>query len=218
MPDTWITDFRDMLDRDDRISPHNPARHLAKYFASIVEAVSATPHGSTREHNIKCRRKPNRKPCSGKIHAGFQLGTSNIVWQCPQCGDRGVLSNWQNTEWDGECRGSLPKIDRMTYRRAFLSDTEVDEALDAIVFEGGAIPREVLLSIHDNELLGKSGDYGDPHAGHPVQCDHLRIEHCGETTEIIVYNRAIMLFHSNDEIFKRVHRLCCAIETATKVS
>jgi hypothetical protein len=171
-----------------------------------------------REYDIRCRRKPNRKPCPGKINAGFQLGTSSIVWQCPECGDRGVLCNWQNTEWDGGCRGSLTQIDRVTYRSAFLSDTEGDEVLDAIVFEGEAIPREVLLSIHDNELLGKSGDYGNLHAGHPVQCDHLQIEHAGETTEIIIYNRAIMLFHSSDEIFTRVHRLCCAIERAAKAS
>ena len=66
-----------------------------------------------------------------------------------------------------------------------------------------------------NRLLGAAGEYGDPLVGDPIQCDELLIEHANGTTEIVLYNRAIMLFRSNDEIYKQIHRVCCTIERVT---
>lgn len=105
MPDTWVTDLTHLLDSEGRIPDDPHVRRLAKYFGSIVAAVTALPGGSTRELSIKCRRRPKMKPCPGRICAGFQLGSSTIAWQCPECGDRGMLSNWQNTIWDKRGKG-----------------------------------------------------------------------------------------------------------------
>jgi len=49
------------------------------------------------------------------------------------------------------------------------------------------------------------GTYGDPNAGDPIQYDELRIEHDEGDVEIVVYNRAILLFASDSEAVRRVH-------------
>jgi len=57
-------------------------------------------------------------------------------------------------------------------------------------------------------LLDLSGTYGDPQAGDPIQCDELRIEHDQGAVEIVVYNRAILLFTTDSEEVRRSHQVC----------
>ena len=54
-----------------------------------------------------------------------------------------------------------------------------------------------------NRDLG--GTYGDPEAGDPIQYDGLRIEHDEGNVEIVVYNRAILLFVTDSEVVRRIH-------------
>src|SRR5437764_6399345 len=49
---------------------------------------------------------------------------------------------------------------------------------------------------------------GDPEAGDPIQYDELRIEHDQGDVEIVVYNRAILLFMTDSEPVRRVHEAC----------
>ncbi len=51
-----------------------------------------------------------------------------------------------------------------------------------------------MLALLDQHLLDLGGTYGRPEAGDPIQYDELRIEHEQGTVEIVVYNRAILLF------------------------
>ena len=48
-------------------------------------------------------------------------------------------------------------------------------------------------------ILDLGGTYGDPEAGDPIQSDELRIEHDLGDVKIVVYNRAILLFTTDDE-------------------
>ena len=45
--------------------------------------------------------------------------------------------------------------------------------------------------------------------GDPIQYDELRIEHDQGDVEIVVYNRAILLFMSDTEAVRRIHQVCC---------
>ena len=54
--------------------------------------------------------------------------------------------------------------------------------------------------------------YGDPLAGEPAQIDELVLELEDSQIEITVYNRAVMLFQTNEKIYPRVHRVCCLID------
>ena len=110
----------------------------------------------------------------------------------------------------------MPKIHRVTYRHGLVDDDDLEDltGLESVVLEGPAIPREVVVEIHDNDLLGATGEYGDPLVGDPLEYDELVIEHAGGTTEIVLYNRGIMLLTTNEEFYKRVHRVCETIKAS----
>ena len=61
-------------------------------------------------------------------------------------------------------------------------------------------------------LLYLGGTYGDPRAGDPIQYDELRIEHDLGAVEIVVYNRAILLFMTDSEAVRRLHQVCCRLD------
>jgi len=42
----------------------------------------------------------------------------------------------------------------------------------------------------------------------PIQYDALRIEHDQGAMEIVVYTRAILLFFTDSEAVRRIHRVC----------
>lgn len=212
MGDTWVTDLTDFLDHDCRIPDWHGGSRIAKHFAAIVSAVTESPSASPQETSVRCRRRPQHKACPGKIHAGFEPGTSRIHWFCPVCDDRGWIGRWHGTAWDKGGRAGLPRIDRIVYRHGFTDDIETEEGLKEIVLEGPAITEEIVRAIHDNELLGTSGFYGDPTVGDPLQVDHLEIDHGEGRTEITLYNRGIMLLGTNEEYFVQVHRVCCKID------
>jgi len=56
-----------------------------------------------------------------------------------------------------------------------------------------------VLALLDHQHLDLAGIYGDPEAGEPIHYDELRIEHDQGDVEIVVYNRAILLFTTDSE-------------------
>ncbi len=213
MGDTWITDMTHFLDRNGQVPKEGNSR-IAKHLGSVVTALTDSPSTRPRELPVSCRRRPNHKACPGKIVAGFEHGTSNILWACPECDDQGFIRNWQNTLWDKGGRAGLPQISKITYRYGFLNDLDIedDSDLQTIVLAGSDITDDLLRKIHDHEILGATGIHGDPAVGDPIQVDELDFEHPGGPTRFTLYNRAIMLFHTNEEFYVQVHRVCCAID------
>jgi len=61
-------------------------------------------------------------------------------------------------------------------------DFEDLSGLKSVVLEGPAISRDIVVAIHDNEILGAAGEYGDPLVGEPLEYDEVTIEHAGCTT------------------------------------
>jgi hypothetical protein len=104
MKGSWITDIRHFLDEEGTTSQVPPSvARLAEYFGSIVEAVSSQADNniSAIATGIRCRRRPGRKRCAGEIIAcHVQQNALNIKWHCPVCGDNGIISGWQDANWD----------------------------------------------------------------------------------------------------------------------
>ena len=103
MGDTWISDIGHFLDEDGMIpfDLPGPASRLAHYFGSIVESVSSRQDHNEFHTGIKCRRRPGHKPCTGKIVAVIDdKNEFAIIWQCPICDDKGIISGWQGTIFD----------------------------------------------------------------------------------------------------------------------
>lgn len=71
----------------------SPARRMADFLGAITQAALRQA-GNT---DVPCRRRPERRPCSGRIHA--ERRGERVVWACPVCGDHGQISRWEGTPW-----------------------------------------------------------------------------------------------------------------------
>ncbi len=211
MGNTWITDLRHFLGDDGEVVAFR-GRRLAEHLCQIVAAVTQEANESPRDPAPSCRRRPGHQRCPGRIQAGFDPPGSRINWLCPSCGDNGWISGWHGTRWDKGGRPALPAIRRVTYRRGLIRHLRESASLPAILLEAPDIPREVTVAIHDNDLLGISGEFGHPAAGDPIQYDELTIEHAAGSETMIVFNCAIMLFRTSEEFFVRFHRVACVID------
>jgi hypothetical protein len=97
---TWVSDLTHFIDETGGLHHllMTPGRNLALHFTAIVAAATTTQaRGEPRD--VACRRRPNRRPCTGTIRHRL-WPDERITWECPVCGDNGVISNWQSTAWD----------------------------------------------------------------------------------------------------------------------
>ena len=99
--DTWYTNLQVFLDENGAIAVSSgPARKLAEHITAIVAMASIPELIPSPEYQVRCRRRPGRKPCQGIIEADFDPEDYRIIWWCPVCDDRGYISNWQGSMWD----------------------------------------------------------------------------------------------------------------------
>ena len=59
----------------------------------------------------------------------------------------------------------------LTYRHGLISDDDLEDLteLKTVVLVGPAISRDIVGAIHDNDLLGAGGEYGDPLVGDSLE-------------------------------------------------
>jgi hypothetical protein len=69
--------------------------------------VTSEESGTVLSSKVKCRRRPGRKPCPGEIMAVLRGQSKEIIWECPVCGDNGVIHHWGGTLWDCSGRDRL---------------------------------------------------------------------------------------------------------------
>jgi hypothetical protein len=74
---------------------------FTEYLGGIIAGASHFPSTEWKESRVRCRRRPGRRPCPGPINV--RTGCEDppeILWECPNCGEHGVIRNWQGCEWD----------------------------------------------------------------------------------------------------------------------
>jgi hypothetical protein len=76
---------------------------LTRIVAAATAAASGHMHAIDQ---IKCRRRLGHRACPGMIEHHV-WADEQITWQCPHCGDSGVISNGQSTAWD---RGPMQPV------------------------------------------------------------------------------------------------------------
>jgi hypothetical protein len=109
MGDTWVTDMRHYLDEQTGDLPASllgPALNIALFLGSIIAWVTDHQPETEWHTNVCCRRSPGRRRCLGEIFAELDGESGQIVWQCPRCGDNGMIHGWEETFWnrDGGAR------------------------------------------------------------------------------------------------------------------
>jgi hypothetical protein len=94
----YVTDLHHFLDLPE--DAPGPARLLAQHLYNIVRAASAGDAGDPWISALPCRRRPARKPCSGRMTVVRTGPTAPIRWICSACGDEGAISNWADSPYD----------------------------------------------------------------------------------------------------------------------
>ena len=74
-----------------------PAAVLRDFLGSIVETVtSRDPDDKSYSTLIQCR-----KNCGHNVIAYYSPDDPSIIkWFCTKCDDEGLLSGWEDTNWD----------------------------------------------------------------------------------------------------------------------
>jgi hypothetical protein len=161
------------LDAEGRLADMTaPARNLVNHLGAIVSALTSQPPGELRQTSVRCRRRPGRRPCAGRIWAMIEVGSGQISWECPACGDNGVLHQWEGTPWDQtpEGRGSARPEDRamaasvagcivqVTYARAMLDRVADAATVPSTTLRDETLPPVVIDAIQRERLEELAGD------------------------------------------------------------
>jgi hypothetical protein len=101
---SWKTDMSQYLDEQGDLHPSitRSSLILAGYFGRIISAATRQATFGPFCSGIKCRRRPHRKPCPGRIEIIYvdHLGDGSIFWHCHECGDKGRIYGWVGSCWD----------------------------------------------------------------------------------------------------------------------
>jgi len=138
-----------------------PAKRMAEQLSSIVRAATSGSAEETWTSALPCRRRPNRRPCPGRIQV---LGSDDAIhWSCDACGDDGVIRGWEDSPFDLRLRRPVAQPGWMTVpvpaevaatlREIIVLDTESER----YVFRARATPdgAELLGTVEDlDELVG----------------------------------------------------------------
>lgn len=106
------------------------------------------------------------------------------------------------------------KIERVEYRRGMLKSVDKRSALPVRTWAAAELPQDARDSIQQERVLELGGVCGDPDAGDPVEYDHLKLVSPDGDVEIEFFNRGITLFMTDDERFRRIHRVLCKLDRA----
>jgi hypothetical protein len=141
-----VTDISN-LEQPDGSLPKGLAGRLALFLGRIVSAASMLQPGQSQISPLRCRRRPNRRPCPGVIEIIRPLKNLEITWRCDQCGDQGDITNWRETRWDLSSeikKGRIIPLNAMRARRH--PRGKPHNAYELVVeLIGGPIPLEELV-------------------------------------------------------------------------
>lgn len=92
-----VTDLRHFEPEDPTVELPPRVLRLRRFFGQIARAASVRDSGEWSTTALRCRRKPERKPCSGRLELFRRDVPAEVEWRCPDCGDGGVVTGWRHT-------------------------------------------------------------------------------------------------------------------------
>ena len=118
---------------------------------------------------IRCRRRPGRRACPGRLHVEH-TEADDIRWSCPRCDDNGFIAGWAGSAWD---RSGLP-LPGADAVDVVLDEPEYDVVEEAhvldpeaygIVLRARSTPRGIVLT-GDEEPMEALRDHVAAEANH----------------------------------------------------
>lgn len=152
----FVSDLKHFLDMPDHAP--GPARRLGEQLSLIVRAATAGPGGARWVSAVRCRRRPGHRPCPGHL-AVFRLdATAPIRWSCPDCGDEGTISGWEDSPFD--LRRVRPVLASVTHAVVVSEDTVTalqglmltDPDCERQIFQTRCAGTDLVLPISEDDL------------------------------------------------------------------
>jgi len=98
---TRYTDVRVFLENNGEItSSTRPAAVIAAFLRSVVGWVTMRQAILPERTNVTCRRVAARIRCRGEIRAYLDAKSGEIWYECPECGENGRITGWEETSWN----------------------------------------------------------------------------------------------------------------------
>ena len=98
---TFYSDVRHFQDDEGEITGSTrPGAVIASFLRSVVGWVAMRHALIPERTNVTCRKVAGRLRCRGEIHAYLDPKAGVILYECPYCGDNGVISGWEETTWN----------------------------------------------------------------------------------------------------------------------
>jgi hypothetical protein len=96
----WVIDIRHWLSENLLDAGLPQLRFKVKKLGEIITYATAIEAGIAIDVQLRCWRKPKRKPCPGELEISLNPDTDQIHWLCFECGDEGVVTGWKGLIWD----------------------------------------------------------------------------------------------------------------------
>lgn len=98
---TLVANLRHFLTENDEIPDLPPeAKELLQFLGEIVEAASLAYDQPVTLAGEICRAITDGKKCGGEIETWVSAENNSIGWECLECGEDGIISDWEGTTWD----------------------------------------------------------------------------------------------------------------------
>lgn len=95
----WVIDIRHLLNESEDGPAVPQLKRKVEKLKEIIVFATSKETNYTDESNVKCGRRPGRKPCPGYLTIEM-TDEDEIYWICPVCGDEGVVSGWNDLFWN----------------------------------------------------------------------------------------------------------------------
>ena len=105
---------------------------------------------------------------------------------------------------------------RIDYRWGMCQSLDSLDSLKSAEWIAPNIPYEILNSLEREHVLDYEGDSGDSDWGTPIEVDWVVVASDGGIQSIRMFNRGIMLFQSDSEDVRRLHRFFVVLKKAAR--
>ena len=95
-----VIDIGQMLNQAVSSPDRLELRERVKHFGQIVDHATSLAAGIEAELKPICGRLLNQQACAGDLEVRLFPEKRLIYWQCPQCGDDGIIIGWKGLIWD----------------------------------------------------------------------------------------------------------------------
>jgi len=96
-----ITNIQHFLDENGEVpNISQEATELLIFLSAVIEAASSKYDSPVTFANTKCRNMTDGESCPGEIEVWVYAEDNTIGWECLECGEEGVVTHWEGTQWD----------------------------------------------------------------------------------------------------------------------